>query len=58
MSHAWRVNDSEGFQLHALGAEVVEEADTAAKQHRHQVDLYLIEQARPEALLADTFPQR
>ena len=49
-----RVNDPEGLQFDVVGCEMVEQANTATEQHGHEVDLYLVQQASPKALLRNT----
>ena len=50
MRYTRGVHDSDDLQLDVLGAEVVEQADTRAEQHRHKVDLYFVEQPSSKAL--------
>ncbi len=39
------------LQLDRLGAEVVEQPDAVTQQDGHQVDVYLVEDSRSDALL-------
>jgi isocitrate/isopropylmalate dehydrogenase len=47
---------SRDLEADGVGREVVEEADAVAEQHRDEVDLHLVEQSRPQALLRATNP--
>ncbi len=47
------VNGSFASQLNWLIAEMIEQPHAAAQQHRHKVDIDLVEQSSLEALLRD-----
>src|SRR5512132_1877904 len=51
--HPSALDHSRALQVDRPGAEVVEQADAAAEQDRHQVDVDLVQEPRPEALLHD-----
>ena len=53
MRDARGVNDSRGFQFDVLGPEVIKQADAGTEQHRHDVELDLVEQPGSKALLRD-----
>jgi hypothetical protein len=44
-------DDLDGLELDGFGPEVIEQANTTAEKHRDQVDVDLVEQPRPQALL-------
>ena len=51
MSHGTALDHPGPLQFDVIGGEPVEHPDATAQQHRHQIDLDLIEQARGDHLL-------
>jgi hypothetical protein len=51
MRHAGCVHYLQAFQLHGVLADVIEQPHAAAKQHRDQVNLDLVQQPGPQAPL-------
>src|SRR5215211_9179668 len=53
MRHPSALDHPRALQVDRPGAEVVEQADAAPEQDRHQVDVDLVQESCPEALLHD-----
>ena len=53
MRDARRRNDLDLLQGDRPGAQAIEQPDAAAQQHRRQIDMDLVEQPGPNALLCD-----
>src|SRR5215211_7303014 len=53
MGHPSALDHPRALQVDRPGAEVVEQADAAAEQDGYQVDVDLVEESRPDALLHD-----
>jgi hypothetical protein len=53
MRHPSALDHPRALQVNRPGAEVVEQADAASEQDGHQVDVDLVQEPRPEALLHD-----
>lgn len=49
-----RVHDADRLQVDSFDAQVVEQADTGPEEHRHDVNLDLIEEPGPQTLLGGT----
>ena len=53
MGDAGGLNHPRAYQFNRLDTEMLEQSDTATKQHRHKVHLDFVEQSGLEALLCD-----
>ena len=53
-SIAWELDHSQSFQINLFGSEVFKWPETARKEHRHDVNVQLINKSRFEALLGGT----
>jgi hypothetical protein len=51
--HPSALDHPRALQVDRPGAEVIEQADAAPEQHRHQVEVELVQESRSEALLHD-----
>ena len=58
MGDAGSVDDTRGFEVDVVGPEVVEQPDAGAEQDGDEVDLDLVEEAGPQALLGTAAPMR
>ncbi len=53
MRRAWGINRPGSFESELLWTEMLEEANAITKKNRDQMNLHLVQQTRPDVLLAD-----